>query len=148
MPSDSDLEQYKHIWDGSENWGLIQYNASLTKLEVHFVSDVPTVAEIIALRKLIPEYRNLPLKEIKLKLGSSGYLLLGTFSGHEAISIYYRGINLNLDMERHDVSTIYYQIIEQATETVLTIENKDLERRIAQTMLEHGIPIVGYVEVD
>jgi hypothetical protein len=142
------LNDYQYLWDGTEEWGLCaQYN-SQSSLKIIFAGSQATIAEIIALRKLLVGYRNTPVIEIKSFLKNKKEVELGILSSMEANRMINHAKQLNLEIVAIDVSVTDYLPIHLKNNTALIIEDDDLARRAIKKMLESGIAVTEHIEID
>jgi hypothetical protein len=140
-----ELDEMCHLWDGSEDWFLSAHYMDEIHLKVVFAGGAPSIQEIGALRKLLNEYRDRPLQQIKEQVGSVREFDLGIWPGFEAQPILNRAEGLGLNVIGTDKSHIGYlpvHIDDAGNQTGLIIDDEELDRRVTQKMLEAGVPII------
>ena len=71
------INNYKYLWDGSQDWGLIANYNSQSSVKIVFSEDKPTIKEIVAVRKLLTTYQNIPAIEVKSLLSNKKEIDLG-----------------------------------------------------------------------
>lgn len=142
------IEKYQYLWDGSEDWGLSANHNSLCSVKIVFSGNQPTIKEIAALRKLITAYQNIPVIDVKSLLSNRKEIDLGLFSSIETNRIKERAVELNLTIIAVDSSYTSYLPINRTTNHALLIEDNSLARRVTAKMLEFGVPIIDYAEID
>ena len=71
------ITKYHAMWDGSEDWGLVQHNVGLVKLQITFSGNKPNVKELVAIRTLLPSYfEHLTPTELRARIGASNTVIL------------------------------------------------------------------------
>ena len=144
--SDEDEAESRHMWDGTEDWVLYKLFIEQTTLTVHFAGQTPSIQEIIALRKLLPEDRYLPPGEVRTAIGHNKTLELPIKQQPEASFLAERGQSLGLNISEEDTSYIYYlPILRQGDPVVESgpiMDDEALEQEIVSRMIAAGVPIV------
>lgn len=151
--SEKELHEYAYLWDGSEGWSLSSCSRDEAVLTVVFAGTRPSVAELAALRRLSDEFRELPVRELKSRLGDKSEIELGRFSGMVAHEIEERSARIGVPFSirsqyRHSVSYSPIQRSENGDFVMLLIENEDLRERVTSEMLKRGVPVTEYIEID
>lgn len=145
-----DEAEYCHMWDGSEDWFLIRHNAEFTALTIHFAGHRPDVQEIMALRKLLPAYQNLPPNQVRAMLGESNTLELGPMSRLEARAFAGRCQGMGLSLTERDASyTSYLPCLRTGNSLcpiMCIIEDDELAREVTERMIAAGAPVVETIE--
>jgi hypothetical protein len=142
MKLNDEIDCYRYLWDGSEDWVLNAYDRLQMSLTVSFAGDRATIQEIMALRKLITAYQNTPVIQIKSLLGDRKEIDIGVLYEREAYRILARAKELDLTIVSKRICTTYYIPIDR-NNCALIIENDDLSKRVTAKMLEAGVPIVA-----
>ena len=142
------VDSYQYLWDESEEWALSAQYKSQDSLKINFAGNQATIQEIIALRKLLVAYRNIPVSEIKSLLKNKKEIDLGIISSMEAGWIISHAKKLNLKITATDASVTNYLPIHLKTNTALIIEDNDLAKKTIEKMLESGAPIIEYIKTD
>ena len=148
MESSDNLDAYRNLWDGSEDWGLIAHHQSQTRVKVTFSDSQPSIEEIASIRKLVEAYQNTPITEIKSLLSSRKEIDLGILPGIEANRIVRRAKQLRLRIISTDASTTSYLPINRKTNMALVIEDDTIAKRVIEKMMECGIPVIDHIESD
>ena len=146
-----ELEDLSYLWDGSENWGLSATYHSDVDLKVVFEGERPSVQELMAVRKLLNEYHDVPVHQVKAQIGNSKELSLGIRSSMEAHHLLEQAQKLGLNLVEEDASHVDYwpvKPVDDGESSFLLIEDEELAKRVTQKMLEAGVPIVEHIEVD
>ena len=170
--TEDELREFEHTWDGSETWQLIAHHWTKITLTVVFATEGPSVAELMALRRLCEEFRVVPVQELKAFLANKGEIQLRRVSGLEAREIEAfilsegegrSDLNYFSSMEAHEIedraahlqvpfairsqaeSGISYTPVQymDGQERVLLIdEDEELEEAVTREMLRRGVPVV------
>jgi hypothetical protein len=134
------------MWDGSEDWALVQHNHPLVKLQVHFATSQPSATELAAIRRLLPtDFAQLTPMELRTRIGAATPAILGTFSKEEGLDLSRKAQALGLSVTPIDVSVTGYTFVNRSENSAPIFEDDDLAQRIAQAMLAHGRPIVAVI---
>ncbi len=142
------IKNYQYLWDGSEDWGLSANYNSQSSVKIVFSGNQPTIKEIAAVRKLITAYQNIPAIEVRSLLSNRKEIDLGILSSIETSQIKERAVQLNLTIIAIESSYTSYLPINRTTNHALLIEDNTLARRVTAKMLEFGVPIIDYAEID
>ena len=143
-----ELEELSHLWDGTENWVLHAFYHSEVDLKIVFEGEHPSIQEIMAVRKLLEEYREIPIQKIKAQIGASKELSLGKRSTFEAQPLLQHAQELGLSVVQTGASHIGYLPFNQIDQTALIIEDDELSERVAKKMLEAGVSATEHTEID
>jgi len=150
--SPDEIAEYGHMWDGSENWELNAFHRLQSELEIVFEGARPTPREILALRKLLPAYGDLPMQELKAKIGDSPRLALGEYRNSRAQQLLEAAQRLGLSINATDTSRTSYLAIlvdeEEDGHLASVIEDDELAERITHRMLAAGVPVTERYEID
>lgn len=143
-----ELNNLHYLWDGTENWVLHAFYHSQVDLKIVFEGTRPNIKEIIALRKLIEEYRELPVHQVKARIGSLKVIVLGKCSTFEAQQLLKHAWEIGLTIVQTGASYTNYLPFNQTDQTALIIEDEELSKRVTKKMLEAGVPVIERTEVD
>jgi len=141
------LEEFSYMWDGSEDWALYQHDESRVMLRVAFANSKPNISELMALRKLLNSYANMPPNEFRAMVGNSGQFDMGSFDRSIGIHLWTRAKEMGLTVEQTWISLNVTAFLNRTTKMMPIIEDDNLSSQIAEKMIEHGRPIIT-VEVD
>jgi len=141
---DDEFEDLHCLWDGSERWVVDRYFEDETVVRIFFSAGRPTVREVVAIRKLLPEYRDLPPGEVVRRLGSTGSMTVDAMSTARAGELTEHARLLGLVTETIDASHIGYMPIrlndEGQPDLMRKYEDDEVARRVCERMLREGVP--------
>ncbi len=144
--SDEEEAEYCHMWDGTEDWGLHKLFIEQTTVTVHLAGQTPSIQEIVALRKLLPEDRYLPPDEVRTAIGNNKTLELPIKQQPEASFLAERGRSLGLNISEEDTSYDYYLPVLRQGDPVVEydwmMDDEALAQEIVSRMIAAGVPIV------
>lgn len=143
-----ELDEYKYLWDKKEGWEVCANYYSQVSLKIVFKGNVPTIQEIAAVRKLLDSFQKIPVNEVKKEIGSVKELFIGEFSLNEARNLSEKAKKLRLSIIEKDTSFTSYFPFNPKTKMALLIEDEERSRFIIQKMIDSGIKISGFVEID
>lgn len=143
MVDKEELEEFCHLWDGSENWVLIKGHYNRTALTILFADRDPNIREIAAMRSLLPQYRNLAPRDIKNLVKHSGELDMEPMSIEEAHRLIELGQRQGLKFKVIDASYITYLPFRPADNMMYGIEDPELADRVYEKMLQAGVPVMS-----
>jgi hypothetical protein len=143
-----ELEELTHLWDGTEDWVLHAFYHSEVDLKIVFEGEHPSIQEIMAVRKLLEEYREIPVQKIKAQIGASKVLSLGKRSTFESQPLLQHAQEIGLTVVQLGASHTGYLPFNRTDKTALIIEDDELSERVAKKMLEAGVPVTEHTEID
>jgi len=147
-----ELLEFSHLWYGSENWGLSATYWTRVTLTAVFSGASPSVEELMALRRLRAEWRDVPVRELKARL-EQHEVELGKFDGTEAREVEALAAQLRVPFSirseaESDTHYLPVQWSEKGEWMALIIEDEALEERVTSEMLRRGVPLVEILESD
>jgi hypothetical protein len=140
MSADDTLEHYHYIWDGTQHWVLTEGIIPREVVYVHFKGDTPSMQELMALRKLLPEFQHMPVQALKKQLGNLKTLILGAYYPSESLHMVHRAMALDLKIEQQDQSYTGYIPYHPNTGSLLILNHLELLARIVDKLL---LPYLG-----
>lgn len=134
-------------WNRSHDWEVRKSFQTRYRVTVCFEGLTPTAAELVAVRRCLPQSRNLPPAEFRRMIAQSGGLEL-----EELGEIEFQWLKQRLEAEkvRYRVDRepcMSYLCVDRTTSTALLIEDCEESRRVAEEMIAMGFAVVP-VEVD
>jgi hypothetical protein len=99
-------------------------------------------------RKLLEEYREMPVQQVKARIGTSKVLSLSKRSTFDAEPLLRHSHKLGLTVVQTDASYTGYLPVHQIDQRAMIIEDDELSERVAKKMLAAGIPVTEHTEVD
>ena len=136
------IDEFSHLWDGSESgWTLHHYNRMEWTISFQFGDDGPTLAEISAMRNVLDDLRNQPVKSIWDKLrGKTSYLLSETLSNLEMRWLVDKADRASLRTSVEPVDRSGYLPV-SLDGSAMIIEDDRLADEVARRMIEAGVPV-------
>ena len=139
--------EFRHLWDGSEQWVLLKVEQHLTRLTLRFTTKEPSISEIQAVRRLLPQYQQLPPAQVKAILGDCGEFELPLLPRAEAEKLSAQAKELDLCPKSVDASYTGYSPFCPVNRSVCMIEGDALAAQVYRRMLDSGVPVVDYRSV-
>jgi hypothetical protein len=142
------IDEFRHMWDGSEpGWTLHHYHRSESTITFHFLESGPTSSEILALKKLLDEFRDRPMSEVFQELrGQLTYTLSRTLGSMESYRLTEAARRLGLNVKVDAIDRSSY-LPEHSDGYVSLIEDDELAAEVARRMIAAGVPVIeAYVE--
>jgi hypothetical protein len=128
-------------WDHTHDWVVQRYYNDLTRVTIRFTHGVPNLAELLAVRRCLPQYRNTPPAELRALIGRAGSLPLGEMATREARRLAEAAKATGLDVVAEDASFISYLPYDRTTRCGWLIEDEAEARSVAEAMIAAGVPI-------
>jgi hypothetical protein len=128
-------------WKKSGDWVVVRRRVSRRALAVLFVSDEPTISELVSLRRIAPELGATPAADIRRRVGTTGRFDLGEFGGIEARRI--------MDAANREGLTLHEEMLDRTellpfnreSSAAWLIEDQDENRRVCLAMIDDGCPV-------
>ena len=110
------------------------------QLILQWNAGVPSTRELLALRKLSPEYGEMPPARLRALASDGGRMVLGTFAQNVAQQVMSLAVQLGLPMQAEDASFTSHVPVATTSEGqyALLIEDDDEAERIAGEMIAAG----------
>ena len=137
------IDEFKHIWDGSDpGWTLHHYRHSESTITFHFLESGPTSSEILALKKLLDEFRDRPMSEVFQELrGQSTYTLSRTLGNIESRNLTEASRRLGLKVKADAIDRSSYLPV-RADGLAMLIEDDEEAAEVARRMIAAGVPVI------
>jgi hypothetical protein len=129
------------IWDDTHNWVLQRFWKDLTRVSIRFEKSRPTVRELGALRRCLPQFQNTPLLALREKIGEIAALQLGIMPTPEARVLIDAARKYGLHAIAESASRVSYLPLDCTTGCAWLIEDEDQSAAVAQAMLAAGVPV-------
>jgi len=130
-----------HSWDRSHDWVVQRYYYDLTRVAIRFEGGSPTVAELLAARRCLPQFRDTPPAELRASIGIAGSLSLGEMPTREARRLAEAAEAAGLDVVMDNASFISYLPYDRTAGCAWLIEDDAKARSIAEAMIAAGVPL-------
>lgn len=137
-----DLKAYSHLWDGSEpGWTVVRHTEDRERLSVVFAQDGATIADIKALRTVVPELKAKAASAALAELKGHSELLLGEFESRIARAVRERCETLGLRVVSSPHRTVRDSLISEQSKRFLLIEDGSVSQAVAQEAIRQGLPL-------
>mgnify|MGYP000521896895 CR=1 FL=1 len=137
------LEEYKYLWDGSDNGWYLQYLESTSWFLIfRFSEEGPEKHELTKLHRLVPELKgkSLPFLYRKLK-GQSEYCTEESYGNIEVRELENKSKDLFLNVQVKAIDSSGYLPMHRQGSALL-IEDEHLSALITKKMIEEGVEVV------
>lgn len=137
-----DIQRYSYLWDGSQpGWTLVRMSRQEVSLALLFVCGEPTLAEVKAVRSVVPAYKGQPTGNVLKSLKGVPRLELGTFGVREgnSLSALCREHGLVVEECFHDRTS--YLPVNDITNRILAIEDNMINKAVQEEALRRGVPV-------
>jgi hypothetical protein len=128
-------------WERNHDWVLHRVFHELTSLTIKFSGDKPSVKELIALRRCLPQFRDTSPAALRDMIGDSGAFDLGVLPTQEAREIMKALRTQGLEFVAKNASTISYLPENRTLGLALLIEDETEAARTAEEMMAAGVPV-------
>lgn len=138
----NDIERYSYLWDGTQpGWTLTRIYKQAVSLTIHFGEQGPTLAEVKAVRAIIPTYNNRSVAEVLGELRGKPKLHLGSFetrvSRHISKLCHHHGLTIEKNVQDQGG----YLPVNELTNLALAIEDDRLRVAVIEEALRRGVPV-------
>lgn len=128
-------------WDRAHEWVLVQQFNDLTRVTLRFQQGRPSVSELVALRRCLPQFRDTSPVELRASIGNTGLLDLGEMPTRQALQLIETMRKAGLRLISENVSFISYLPYDRTTGCAWLIENDAEARSVTEDMLAAGVPV-------
>jgi hypothetical protein len=128
-------------WDRTHDWVVERYFNDLTRIVIHFQSNQPSAQELLALRRVFSQFRDVPPSQIRDAVGGCGKMDIGEMPTHEARGLVERASAEGLIVDSRNVSTISQLPVDRTTGRVWLIEDERDALAVIDSMIAAGIPV-------
>lgn len=132
-------------WDRSHDYVLQRFFNDLTHVMIRFRGQPPSVSELVALRRCLPQYRYMTPAAVREEIGRSQELSLGELPSREARRLIETLQKVGLDVVVQSASYVSYVPFNRTTGYAWLIEDDAEAATVVEEMLAAGVP-VEYVE--
>src|SRR4051812_46323417 len=85
MDNDRDISGMRHMWDGTGEWILVRGHENLAEVVIHLSGE--RLRDLSALRKLLPEYRQMPPAQVSRELACLDVIRLPSMEPESAYTL-------------------------------------------------------------
>jgi hypothetical protein len=128
-------------WNRSHDWVLQRFWNDLTRVTIRFRCERPSVVELVALRRCLPEFQNVSPRALREEIGKSGVLSLGVLPTRQARNMIGAMQGQGLEVVAENASFASYLPLDRTCGCALLIEDDKEAESVAREMLALGIPI-------
>src|SRR5262245_34464394 len=128
-------------WDRTHDWIVNRIFHERARLTIRFNGNSPTVSELIAIRKCLPQFRHVPPTQLRASIGNSRQLELGEMPTREARQISEAARIEGLDASVENASFISYLAEDRTMGGAWLIEDYQEACRLAESMIAAGVPV-------
>lgn len=137
-----DLKAYSRLWDGSEpGWTVVRHTMDRERISVVFTQAGPTIADIKALRTVVPDLQAKTASAALADLKGRTEVLLGEFESRVARVLRKRCESAGLRVVSSPNPTTSDSLINEQSKMFLLIEDSSLSQAVAQEALRQGLPL-------
>jgi len=137
-----DLKTYSRLWDGSEpGWTVVRHTEDRERITVVFAQHGATVADVKALRTVIPDRQAKPASVALAELKGRAELSLGDFESQAARALRERCEAVGLRVVCSPHQTARHSLVNERSKRFLLIEDESLSQAVAEEAIKHGLPI-------
>jgi hypothetical protein len=134
-------------WDRTQDWIIERYRHDLTRVTILFRQPIPSVAELAAVRRCLPQFRNTSPASLRTAISDSGTLPLGLMPSQEARTLVASAESNHLQVFAEDASFVSYLPFNRKAGYVWLIENTEEAAAVSQDMIASGVPVRDAVDM-
>lgn len=128
-------------WDETHDWVLERIFNDLSRVTIHFRHASPSIAELAAIRRCLPEFRDKAPAAVRAAIGDSGQLSLDTMPSPEARRIIDAAKRQGLQVSAECASFVSFVPFDRTTGCAWLIEDDAEAAAVEQAMLAAGVPV-------
>jgi hypothetical protein len=128
-------------WDRSHDYVLHRFWNDLTRVTIRFQASPPSVQELAAIRRCLPEFRNMAPAVVRGRMGDSPELSLGVLPTPEARRLIEWAQAEGLEVIGESASFASFLPFDRTTGCAWLIEDDSEAAAVAKAMLEAGVPV-------
>lgn len=137
-----DLNAYSRLWDGSEpGWTVVRRTEDRERISIVFAQDGPTIADIKALRTVVPDLQAKTASAALADLKGHAEVLLGEFESQAARVLRKRCESAGLRVVSSPHRTTRDSLINEQLKKFLLIEDGPLSQAVAKEAIKQGLPL-------
>src|SRR5262249_10144526 len=129
------------IWDRSHDYVLHRIWNDLTRVTIRFHDGPPSVQELLALRRCLPQFRDVAPATLRSQIGDARQLSLGEMPTPEARRVIEAVQAQGLAVVAESASFVSYLPYDRTSGCAWLIEDDAEAAAVAQAMLREGVPI-------
>jgi hypothetical protein len=128
-------------WERDHEWVLHRSWNDLTRVTIRFQNAKPSLSELAAIRRCLPQYRDMAPAAARTSIGETGQLPLGVMPTPEARGVIEIIQKEGFIVDAECASYVSYMPLDKTTSCALLIENEAEAKAVVQSMLAAGVPV-------
>src|SRR4051812_39916329 len=128
-------------WDRSHDYVLHRFWNDLTRVTIKFRNAPPSVQEMVAVRRCLPQLRDVVPATLRSQIGDSQQLSLGEMPTPEARGVIEAAQAQGLDVVAESASFVSYLPYDRTTGCAWLIEDDAEAAAVARAILQDGMPV-------
>ncbi|MFZ6757895.1 hypothetical protein ACO0K9_11860 [Undibacterium sp. Ji50W] len=137
------VHQFSHLWNGTElGWVVHCHVRNLQHLQLVFTDAGPTLADINALRAVVPGFADKPPGEIVALVRKAKRFPLGEHESACARKLIQQCESQGLQVEITGRQVVSYRLINQISNRSLIIEDEIICRSVAEEAIRQGLGVI------
>lgn len=128
-------------WDRTHDWELIRIFQDLTRVTISFKAAVPSLPELAAIRRCLPQFQHMPPAALLSAIGGAGVLPLGVLPTPEARELIRTTEAAGLRVMGEGASEVGYLPFDRTTGCGMLIEDDEEADKVTREMLAAGVPV-------
>jgi hypothetical protein len=138
----STVEDFSHIWNGSEpGWVVIRHIEDREMLQVLFASNTPSMAEVKALRAVVPALSEKPAAEILATLKGRSEFCLGELEAGAARRLRAQCEAVGLRVVSQGFQAVSHSLVNEISKVFLLIEDFATNQAVADEVIKQGLTV-------
>src|SRR5690349_13999066 len=111
-------------WDRTHDWVLERFWHDLTRVTIQFRQAPPSVAELVAVRRCLPQFRHMAPAAVRAMIGETRVLPLGVLTSPEARELIQTAEAEGLTVLAEGASQVSYVPFDRTTGCAWLIEDE------------------------
>jgi hypothetical protein len=128
-------------WDRSHDYVLQRFWNELVRVTIRFKNSSPSVAELAAIRRCLPQFRDTAPASLRKSIGDSQTLALGEMPGRLARQLIEILAAEGLEVVAQSASYVSYLPFDRTTGCAWLIEDEAEAMAVAKEMMAAGVPV-------
>lgn len=135
-------ENFSRLWNGSEpGWVVVRHTEDREVLEVLLSSGTPFLAEVKALRTIVPILSEKPTAEVLATLKGKSKFSLGELESSAARKLRKQCETLGLRVASQGYQAVSHSLINELSKVYLLIEDAATNQAVAEEAIKQGLPL-------
>lgn len=135
------VEPFARLWNGSEpGWTVHVHREHAATVWVPIPGGELSPSSFRALRALFSEHWAMSTSEFRERLMALGGIESNILDGIDAEDLHQQCGRAGFEAEKRDLSRTFYRLINERTNVSLSIDDDDLNTRVAEEAIRRGLP--------